>query len=349
MLSGTLVDIPADRSSSGLQAVRRTYQDGRAPPFADFTWRVRCEAVRTTCGNGVPASGNKKFFYDLLEAWRFDHGTATSYGLVQRNLRSIELSGWIDLGSLGGSGTLKFGEVTFFLTGSVTIQPCTFAFENPGCSPGVRIHNPNTDSGLSMLTDTGYEKLPTANLRYSQPGGQSGVLLPDESVLLDRSDGPTTLEMDEVKARVFALRVDVETLPGDVVEKLPDELNTANRMAFYARLTELHARRKAMPGNPAERAADKTIASTIAALSAEAYLANYPPLVLELLRQQAQNIVGLDLQVRAIQNAVMAQADLHARPNRRADLSDRCCHSRRRRWRCRGPTGAAHRTRAAPR
>jgi ankyrin repeat protein len=308
LLSATLVDIPADRSPAALQAVRRAYQDGRTFSLPDFTWRVRCQATGTECGDGVPLAGNKKIFFDLLESFRFERGLGTAYGLIQRNLRSIHLSTHIDLGSLGGPGNLDFGEVTFLLTGTVVIPRCTFSFENPSCSPGIRIHNPNTDSGLSMLTDSGYERLPTANLRYTQANGTSGVLAPDESTVLDRSVGPITLEMDEVRARVFSLRVEIERMAGEDIQALSGNPSTANRMAFYTRLAQLHRQRTPVPANTAERVSDKTLASTIAALSAEGYLANYPTVVLALLRQQADVIANLDLQVRAIQNAVLAQA-----------------------------------------
>lgn len=308
LLSPTLVDIPSDLTPTGIEGVRQAYREGRTLPFADFIWRVRCEARAVTCGNGVTVSGNRKIFFDLLASVRVDRTDRTSFSFIQRNLRSIHLTGRIDLGSLGGPGNLDFGEVTFLLTGAVTIQPCIFAFEKPGCSPGVRIHNPNTDSGLSMLTDTGYEKLPTANLRYTQPGGTSGILAPDETIVLDRSAGPITLEMDEVRTRVFSLSAGVERIAGEAVDPLSADPSTANRMAFFARLAELGARRKDLPSNGAERAADKTLASTIAALSAEAWQAKYPTIVLALLRQQADVIANLDLQVRAIHNAVLAQA-----------------------------------------
>lgn len=308
LLSATLIDTPADLTPVGTQAVRQGYRAGRTLPFADFTWRVRCQASGTECGDGVRVGGNKNIFFNLLESFRSDRGAKTSFGLIQRNLRSIHLSTNIHLGSLGGPAHLDFGEVTFLLSGVATIQPCAFAFENPGCSPGIRIHNPNTDSGLSMLTDTGYERLPTANLRYTQTDGTSGIVAPGETVVLDRSLGPITLEMDEVKARVFALHVEVERIEGEAVDPLPSDPSTANRMALYTKLAHLYAHRNPAPANTTERAADKTLASTIAALSAEAYLANYPTVVLALLRQQADVIANLDIQVRAIQNAVLAQA-----------------------------------------
>lgn len=308
LLTPTLVAIPKDSSPSGLQAARQAYQTGRAMPFDDFTWRLKCEASATRCGDGILVAGNKSFFYDLLESSRFDRGAKASFGLVQRNIRSIHLSTNINLGSLGGPASFDFGEITFLLTGAVTIQSCNFAFENPSCSPGVRIHNPNVASGLSLLTDTGYEKLPIATLRYSQPNSASGSLAPDESIVLDRSAGPITLEIDEVRARVFALNVELERIEGESVDPLPLDPSVANRMKFYGRLAQLHARRSAMPSSTAERAADKTLASTINAVSAEAYFANYPTIVWALLRQQADVVANLDLQVRSIQNAVLAQA-----------------------------------------
>jgi hypothetical protein len=114
--------------------------------------------------------------------------------------------------------------------------------------------------------------------------------------------------MDEVKARVFALYVELARISGEPVAPLPPDPSTANRLALYARLAALWQRRVATPSNAAERAADKTLASTIAALSVEAWHANYPTIVLALLRQQADVIANLDVKVRAVQNAVLAQA-----------------------------------------
>lgn len=308
LLSPTLVAIPDDITTAGLVVARQAYQTSRTLPFNDFSWRINCEARATTCGDGIGVMGNTSIFFDFLESVRFDRGAKSSFGLVQRNLRSIHLSTGIDLASLGGPRHFDFGEITFVLTGSLSIPPCDFTFERPSCSPGIRIYNPNTASGFSIQTDTGYEKLPSATLRYTQLHGANGTVAPDESVILDRSAGAITLEMDQVRARVFALYVEVERLEGEVVETLPADPSVANRMKFYARLAQLRARRSAVPTTVAERAADKTLASTVAALSVEAYIANYPTVVLALLRQQADVVANLDLQVRSIQNAVLAQA-----------------------------------------
>ncbi|MCC5884882.1 MAG: ankyrin repeat domain-containing protein [Gammaproteobacteria bacterium] len=310
LLSATLIDIPSNRTPTGIQALRQAFRDGRTLPFADFKWHVRCEGQAVTCGDGVTVAGNRKFLDDLIESQRFDHGDETGFNFIQRNIRSINLTLHTSTGILGAGGPsqLHFGEVTFSITGSLAIQPCAFAFEDPGCSPGVRIHNPNTDRGLILRTNSGFERLPSANFLYSQENGASGVIGPGETVVLDRSTGGIKLEMDRVQARVFSFGAKVARVVGEDVVPLPADASTANRMAVYARLAQLHSLRRSTPTNAAERAADKTVASTIAALSAEAWQANYPTVVLALLRQQADVVAGIDLQVRDIQRAVLAQA-----------------------------------------
>jgi ankyrin repeat protein len=308
LLTGTLIDIPDDRTQPALLAARAAYRDNRSPVVDNFVWKLNCAATATTCGSGAFLAGNKKMVMDLIESRRFERGSAAHFGLIQRNLRSIHFSSDINLGSFGGTGHFDFGEITFFIGGKGTISSCPFSFDVPRCAPGVRIHNPNTSTGLRMLTDTGYEELPTANLRFIQANGISGEIPPGKEIILDRSVGPITLEMDEVKARVFALWVETERITGESVQPLPAEPTTQNRMNLYTRILRLLQQRKAQPAPGAEQAANKTIASTVAALSAEAYLSGYPKLVLELLRQQAQVVARLDLQVRQIQNAVLAQA-----------------------------------------
>lgn len=308
LLTGTIIDIPADRSHSALLAARSAYADKRSPAIDDFVWNLNCTASRTTCGNGIPMQGNTSRLSDLIESVRSDKALETEFGLVQRNLGSIHPSTDIDLGSLGGPSHLDFGEITFLITGKTSINGCTFSFDAPACSPGVKIRNPNEPTGLSMATDMGFEQLPTATLRYVQAQGASGVVGPGEEIVLDRSIGPITVEMEQVRARVFSLWIEITRFAGEDVTPLSVEPSTRNRMDHYARILRLLQQRKDQPANDAERATNKTIASTISALSNEAYLSNYPAVVLELLRQQARVVANLDLQVRQIQNAVMAQA-----------------------------------------
>lgn len=311
LLSTTLIDIPTDRNPERLKVARQAYRDGRALPFADFTWHVLCQATATKCDESM--AGNKKTLLDYIESFRIDREAKTSFGLIQRNLRSVHIKAPIDLGR--GPFLMDFGEVTFLLNGSIAIQACSFDYAHPSCSPGVRISNPNTASGLSMITDTGYEDLPIANLHYVQAGGVSGLIKPGETLVLDRSDGAISLALEQVKARVFSLRVELERIPGEEALPLPPDPSTANRMALYVRLAQLLDKQKSLrstwtgaPPFPADRAADKTIAATVAALSDEAWIAGYPTVVLVLLRQQAEVVANLDVQVRAIQNAVLAQA-----------------------------------------